>query len=143
MFISLSRKKFVFFLITATFRKYLFLQSIMIKVRKVEEGIYVSLFQLNKINTLFSGLLLEQLKELVEVSGDKIFFDLSEIKFIDSSGFEMLKRVNDISVLNSSEFILCNISQEVEELFNLMTLNGTFKTCKKELATEPLMLEVE
>ena len=115
----------------------------MIKVRKVEEGIYVSLFQLNKINTLFSGLLLEQLKELVEVSGNKIFFDLSEIKFIDSSGFEMLKRVNDISVLNSSEFILCNISQEVEELFNLMTLNGTFKTCKKELATEPLLLEVE
>jgi len=115
----------------------------MIKVRKVGEEIFISLFQINKINTLFSDILMEQLKALVEVPGNNIFFDLSQIKFIDSSGFEMLKKIHAISESSASKFVLCNLSFEVKELFNLMGLNGRLETCSKVLATESLSLEVE
>ncbi len=115
----------------------------MLKVRKVGEEIFISIFQINKINTLFSDILMEQLKALVEVPGNNIFFDLSQIKFIDSSGFEMLKKINAISKSSASKFVLCNISSEVKELFNLMSLNGILETCNKDLALESLVLEVE
>jgi len=115
----------------------------MIKVRKDKEDYLVSLYQVDKINTLFTDRLGDQLKELVEEKDVKIYFDLSKIRFIDSSGFAMLKRIHRIADENSSEFILCNVREEVEELFKLLELQDYFINCKRKIDREVILIEVE
>ena len=115
----------------------------MIKTRKVGSDIIISLFQLNKINILFSDLIGDQLKKLVEIPGSRILFDIQNIIFIDSAGFGMLIRIDEIARKNSSEFILCNISQEVVELFNLIDLQESLITSERNLVEESLLQEVE
>jgi len=115
----------------------------MIKVRKVREEFIVSLYQIEKVNTIFIDKIQEQLELLMKSSGAKVYFDLSKISFIDSSGFEMLKHINEIAGHNGSEFFLCNPTPEVEELLTLLELQNYFKTCKKSLKREMIEVEME
>lgn len=115
----------------------------MIKVRKEREGFIVSLYQIEKVNTIFTEKIQEQLELLVKKTGAKIYFDLSKIRFIDSSGFEMLKHIHEIADHHGSDFILCNSTAEVEELLSLLDLQNYFKTCKKSLKREMIEVEVE
>jgi anti-anti-sigma factor len=114
----------------------------MIKIRKEKEEFIVSLYEVRKLNTLFADRVGEQLRELVEKKGVKVFFDLSRISFIDSAGFSMLKETNRIALVNSSEFYLCNPSPEVNELMLLPDFRGNFKTCKKEISREKVLVNV-
>jgi len=115
----------------------------MIKVRYEGEDVVVSLFQLNKLNTLFADSIEKQLTDLFEESFGKIFFDLSKIKFIDSSGFEMLLRVINLSKEKDTEFVLCNISEEVEELVNLLKIGNKLPIVHRKFQSESLLQEVE
>ncbi|MGC9341530.1 MAG: STAS domain-containing protein [Bacteroidales bacterium] len=114
----------------------------MIKVRKEKEGYLVSLYELRKINTLFSDALGEELSEIAENKGVKIYFDLSRINFIDSAGFSMLKEISQKAQSNSSEFILCNLSAEVKELIQLPDVQNYFKICEKEFEKEKVLVNV-
>lgn len=115
----------------------------MIKIRNEGQDIILSLFQLNKINILFSDQIGEQLKKLVEIPGSRILFDIQNIIFIDSTGFGMLIGIGELACKNSSEFILCNPSQEVVELFNLLDVRERLTTSVMDVVGESLLLEVE
>ncbi|MFW5644562.1 MAG: STAS domain-containing protein [Bacteroidota bacterium] len=115
----------------------------MIKLRKVNGELIVSLYEVKKLNTIFSERVKEELKQLFREGNKKVIFDLSGINFIDSSGFSMLKSINALANSNSSQFILCNISAEVNELLLLLDLQDYFSTCKRELTNEKIMIEVE
>lgn len=115
----------------------------MIKKRKENGELIVSLYEIKKLNTIFSERVGEELKEILKEKGTKLLFDLSGIKFIDSQGFSMLKSINELANSNSSKFILCNISPEVQELLQLLDLQDYFTTCKRELKTEKVMIDVE
>jgi anti-anti-sigma factor len=114
----------------------------MIKIRKEKEEYIVSLYEVRKLNTLFADRVGEQLRELVEKKGVKVFFDLSRISFIDSDGFSMLKEIHGIARANSTEFYLCNLSPEVNELMQLPDFQGNFRTCKKEISKEKVLVNV-
>jgi len=104
----------------------------MLKIAREGNQCRVELFQVNKLNTLFSGLVKEQLIELVEEPGTEVIFNLEGVKFIDSSGFEVIKEITSHAQQSGSQFKLCNITDDVKELISLVELDGrlTFSNCE-------------
>lgn len=98
----------------------------MLKIAKEENQYRVELFQVNRLNTLFSDLVKEQLMELVQEPGARVVFNLEDIRFIDSSGFDVLLEVSERARDHGSSFSLCNISEEVQELLIMMELEHSF-----------------
>jgi anti-sigma B factor antagonist len=62
----------------------------------------------------------------IDTFQETVILDLSEVQFLDSSGLgaliAILKTRNE-----SSELILCGLSQNVERVFELTKMNKTFK----------------
>ncbi|TFH26939.1 MAG: anti-sigma factor antagonist [Bacteroidia bacterium] len=101
----------------------------MLKIVKEGSECRVELFQVNRLNTLFSELVKEQLKELVEEPGISVIFNLEGIRFIDTSGFGVLLAVTDHARLCGSEFKLCNLTDDVKELMVLLELEEELAMC--------------
>ena len=115
----------------------------MLKISKEENLYRVELFQVNRLNTLFSELVKEQLMELVEEPGTSVVFNLSDVHFIDSSGFEVLLAVSDRAGELGSHFSLCNITDDVRELIILMELEGRFSFVSCENTREKILLVLD
>lgn len=115
----------------------------MLKVAKEEDKFVVSLFNVNKFNILFSALVKEQLNDLVSVPGRHIIFNLSGIRFIDSSGFSTLKLAAEISQARGSRFQLCNVGDEVKELLSETDVYNAFEILSSYEVQEKLELELE
>jgi anti-anti-sigma factor len=98
----------------------------MLKIAKEENQYRVELFQVNKLNILFSELVKQQLTELVEDAGVRVLFNLEDIRFIDSAGFDVLLEISDRAREVGSQFKLCNITEEVAELIQLTELEDRF-----------------
>jgi len=111
--------------------------------KKKEEEYIVSLFQVNRFNTLFADIVEKQLNELLSVPGNKVVFNLQGIRFIDSEGFRILKAAKAISDKNGSKFLLCNLHEDVKELISLLSIDNYFEVCHKEINNEEILLEVE
>jgi len=101
----------------------------MLKISRKGSECRVELFQVNRLNTLFSELVKEQLQELVEEPGISVIFNLEGITFIDSSGFEVLKIITEHARRYGSELKLCNITDDVNELMVLLELEGELAFC--------------
>ena len=111
----------------------------MLKIAKEGRECRVELFQVNRLNTLFSELVKEQLKELVEEPGRSVIFDLGGIRFIDSSGFEVLRTITAHARNYGSEFTLCNVTDDVKELMVLLELEDELPVCTCVPAEEKIL----
>lgn len=111
----------------------------MLKIAKQENQCRVELFQVNKLNTLFSELVREQLLELVEQPGLSVVFNLEDVHFIDSSGFNVLLEVADRAREVGSQFKLCNITVDVWELVTLLGLERRFDRMNCENTPEKIL----
>jgi anti-anti-sigma factor len=98
----------------------------MLKIAKEEKEYRVELFQVNRLNTLFSDLVKEQLLELISEPRASVVFNLEGIRFIDSSGFDVLLEVSERARQSGSHFTLCNITDDVRELIHLLELEDRF-----------------
>ena len=105
----------------------------MLKIEKEGKRCRVELFQVNRLNTLFSELVRQQLRELVREPESEVIFNLEGIRFIDSSGFDVLQEMATLAPEVGSAFKLCNVSDDVKELIVLLELEGKFHivTCEK------------
>ncbi|MCD4711558.1 MAG: STAS domain-containing protein [Bacteroidales bacterium] len=115
----------------------------MLKISREGKNCRVKLFQVNRLNTLFSELVKQQLTELVEESGITVVFDLEDIRFIDSSGFDVLLEVSDRARKAGSQFNLCNITDDVRELIILMELEERFTMVTCENTGEKILLALD
>lgn len=115
----------------------------MLKVQKTEDEYIVSLFQVNRLNTLFSEIVKGQLEELLSNPGNTVVFNLYGIRFIDSAGFNILKDSVQIAQQSGSEFKLCNIHDDVKELMLLVNMENFFQICDKEISEEKILLEMD
>jgi len=115
----------------------------MLKIAKEENQYRVELFQVNRLNTLFADLVKEQLMELVEEPGVSVVFNLDDIHFIDSSGFDVLLAVSDRARELGSQFSLCNITDDVRELILLMGVEGRFTFVSCENTREKILLVLD
>lgn len=115
----------------------------MLKIAKEENQYRVELFQVNRLNTLFSELVKEQLRELIEEPGAEVIFNLEGIRFIDTSGFEVLMEITDRAREVGSKFKLCNVSDDVKELVILLELEGKFSFVSCENTREKILLVLD
>ena len=115
----------------------------MLKVVKEADRYVVSLFQVNKLNTLFSDLIDQQLSNLVSVPGREVIFNLEGIRFIDSAGFDTLLTAHKTAAEHGVQFKLCNISDEVAELLEITELKDRLPVCECESSKEKILLELD
>jgi len=115
----------------------------MLKITRESYQCRVELFQVNKLNTLFSGLVKQQLQELVEEPGTSVIFDLEGIRFIDTAGFEVLQEITRHALHHESSFKLCNVTDEVKELIILLELEQQLSICSCERVEEKIQVVLD
>lgn len=115
----------------------------MLKVAKEDEGYIVSLFQVNKLNTLFSELISQQLNNLVSMPGRKVIFNLEGVRFIDTAGFKTLEKAHQIALARGAVFQLCNVGDEVCELFKETDVENSFDILPSLQVQEKIMMELD
>lgn len=80
-------------------------------------------FHVNKINILNSNKIENLLTDIIDNQINNLTLDLSNVKFIDSTGFSLLHKIRIKSFINNSNVNYINVSKELEELFNLIGFN--------------------
>ena len=115
----------------------------MLKISREGTQCRVELFQVNRLNTLFSGLVKQQLQELVEEPGTTVVFDLEGIRFIDTAGFEVLQEITAHAIRYGSIFKICNVCDDVKELIILLNLEGQLTFCSCKNVEEKILLVLD
>lgn len=75
----------------------------------------------NQANDLISGI-----DDLIDNKESKIIFDLGELKYINSSGLNILINVLTKARKSGGEVVITNVSKKVNELFLITKLNTVF-----------------
>lgn len=99
----------------------------MLKVEENKNRHYISIIKTTRINSFVADGLKDQLLEMVSQKKKEIILSLKGIKFIDNAGFETIMSVVKRARDNNCSFRICDVSQDVYELFQLMKLNVVFE----------------
>ena len=99
----------------------------MLTTTRKNNHIIVSFPEQDRINTLVSERVKNELKAKFTSQGITMIIDLEGIHFVDSSGFgaflSVMKHAND----NQGQLKIANISDEVMELFKMLQLHNIFE----------------
>ncbi|MBN2214597.1 MAG: STAS domain-containing protein [Bacteroidales bacterium] len=90
-----------------------------LNVKKQYRNYFVSFNQLDKINLLIVEGLKNRLFEIIRNPRSHVVLDLSNIRFIDSSGFAALDLLTRVSKIFGSSVTLIKVGSEVRELIEL------------------------
>jgi len=80
-------------------------------------------FHIKKINILNAKEIEYLLLGVMNITKNDLILDLSNVQFIDSSGFAMLHRLKIQAYVNKTQIIYINISAELQDLFNFINYN--------------------
>jgi len=90
-----------------------------LNVKKQYRNYFVSFNQLDKINFLIVEDMKKRLFEIIRNPRSHLVLDLSDIRFIDSSGFAALDLLTRVSKIFGSSVTLIKVGSEVRELIEL------------------------
>lgn len=99
----------------------------MLTVDHIENKYLVSFYNISKFNILNSKEIETQLLPLVCNKDSNLILNFTGIKFIDSSGFDVLRNIYETSKSNNSNINLINLSDELIELVKLVELDQVFQ----------------
>ncbi|MDX2432378.1 MAG: STAS domain-containing protein [Bacteroides sp.] len=99
----------------------------MIEEKTINDILVVSLSETNRLNSLISDTVKEQLLEYYLKPNVDLIFNLQGISFIDSSGFGIFLSALKAASNNYGQFKICNVNPEVMELFKLLQLHHVFE----------------
>ena len=102
----------------------------MLTIDKYSDNYVVSLKGTKRLNVLIAEIVKKKLLKLLNKSGKTLVFDLSGIYFIDTEGFGILLETLYVAKKNACIFKLANVSNEVNELINLLELSDKFEICQ-------------
>jgi len=92
-----------------------------------KNGVTIASFDgINRFNAVVSQTVKEQINALLSVAHSKVIFDLTGIRFIDSSAFGALISNLKTAKLHNTSFSLCNLSPEIKEIITVMQLDTIF-----------------
>lgn len=98
----------------------------MLKIERDDNRFVVSFYKVNRFNTVISKIIEKQLTQILNENGAELVLDLKGIKFIDTSGFNTLHKLNQVAEKFNSQLMLTNLSSEVKELFRLLEVEDRF-----------------
>ena len=99
----------------------------MLETKNVNDIIIVRLKDTNRLNALITEPVKERLLEFFNKPNVNLVFDLQGITFIDSSGFGVFLSAMKAANNNFGQFKICNVNEEVMELFKLLQLHHVFE----------------
>lgn len=97
-----------------------------LNVIKREEAIEVSFNGEERIYILNQEEIREELNWCLSIYHKELVFDLSGIKFIDTTGFRLLIEMYQLYKNLGKKLKLINLTSEVQELFELVKVNKLF-----------------
>lgn len=103
----------------------------MLNIENINDVTIASFRDTNRFNALITEPVKEELKSLFASPNTKLILDLSDIQFIDSSGFGVFLSIMKTANNNYGYFKISNISEEVMELFKLLQLHNVFEIYNK------------
>lgn len=103
----------------------------MLETTNVNNIIVVKLNDTNRLNSLITEPVKERLLEFFNKPNVKLIFDLQGITFIDSSGFGVFLSAMKAANNHYGQFKICNVGEEVMELFKLLQLHHVFELYDK------------
>jgi len=103
----------------------------MLETRNIDDVIVVTLKDTNRLNALITEPVKESLLEFFNKPNVHLVFDLQGISFIDSSGFGVFLSALKAANNNYGQFKICNVNNEVMELFKLLQLHHVFEIYDK------------
>ena len=98
----------------------------MLTTEKINDITVVRFNKLDRFNALIAEPVKEELKSMFDKDGTKIVLSLEGIKFIDSTGFGVFLSILKTANSNKGQFKICNVGNEVMELFKLLQLHNVF-----------------
>jgi len=105
----------------------------MISISRINKAYILSFPDTNRFDIVLSKELEERINQFTENGSCRIVLNLKGIHFIDSKGFAMLVRVAKMAEEKKYSFGICNVSEEVKELINIMDFNDVFKVFSERL----------
>lgn len=115
----------------------------MLKVAKEDGKYLVSLFQVNKLNTLFTDLIKARLSELVSEPGRTVIFNMYGVRFIDSAGFQALVEITRQAEARDTELKLSNVGEELQELMDVAELGNLLRIGEPVRKHEKILMELD
>ncbi len=103
----------------------------MLEISNINDVIVVKLKDTNRLNALITEPVKESLLEFFNKPNVNLIFDLQGITFIDSSGFGVFLSAMKAANNNYGQFKICNVDQDVMELFKLLQLHHVFEIYDK------------
>jgi anti-sigma B factor antagonist len=83
--------------------------------------------------------LIKEMDELLELDKNKLIIDLSDLKYMNSSGLNVLIQLLTKTRTNGGESVIFNVSKKVNDLLVITKLNTLFKVAdSKEAAIKML-----
>ena len=76
--------------------------------------------------------MLDEVKAAAEKGENKILLNLSDLKYINSSGLNVLINILPISRKADADVAICNDNKKINELLVITKLNSVFNVCKTE-----------
>lgn len=76
--------------------------------------------------------LMHDIDELMIVGKNKLVIDLSDLRYLNSSGLNVLIQLLTKTRTNGGESIICNVGKKVHELLIITKLNTLFKIAESK-----------
>lgn len=100
----------------------------MIQITKQNPEYLVSLQNIKRLNVNVAECIKKETIHLIKNVKYDVVFDLGGIVFIDTKGFSTLLELKEHANKTGKNFLLTNVSEDVNELIRLMNLHDTLKT---------------
>lgn len=99
----------------------------MLESKESNGTIIVNFKSTDRFNALITEPVKESLLGYYKTPETMLILDLQGIKFIDSSGFNVLLQAMKAANSSKGKFKLCNVVAEVKELFQVLQLHNVFE----------------
>ena len=99
----------------------------MLKSEKINNRAVVSFDIITRLNAVIAEPVKEELKSYLNEPHSKLILNLEGVKFIDSTGFSVFLSIKKAASNNNCQFKICNVSQDIMKLFDLLQLNYVFE----------------
>ncbi len=83
--------------------------------------------------------LIKKVDELLEFGKNKLIIDLTNLKYMNSSGLNVLIQLLTKARTRGGESVICNVSKKVNELLVITKLNTLFKVAETEEEARKLL----
>jgi anti-sigma B factor antagonist len=94
-----------------------------------QNGINIFLLQGELIDRGQAVMLLDEIDEDISKNENKILLNLAELKYLNSSGLNVIINILTKARKSGGDVAICNVNKKITELLIITKLNSVFNVC--------------